>query len=67
MPSFDGNLRLKVVFVVVVFVVVVFVVSFVLCVMSIGHNLWFVFVHNLEVSCDDVVGIVVVVEEVVEA
>ena len=63
LSSFDGNLRLK-----VVFVVVVFGVSFVLCVVSIGHNLWFVFVHDLEVSCGGVVvGVVVVVGEVVES
>ena len=62
LSSFDGNLRPK-----VVFVVVVFVVLFVLCVVSIGHNLWFVFVHDLEVSCGGVVGVVVVVWEVNEA
>ena len=42
LSSFDGNLRLK-----VVFVVVVFVVLFVLCVVSIERNLWFGFVHDL--------------------
>ena len=62
LSSFDGNLRPK-----VVFVVVMFVVSFVLCVVSIEHNLWFEFVHDLEVSCGGGVGVVVVIGEVVEA
>ena len=59
---FDGNLCPK-----VVFVVVVFVVLFVLCVVSIERNLWFEFVHDLEVSCGGVVGVVGVVGGVVEA
>ena len=59
LSSFDGNLRLK-----VVFVVVVFVVLFVLCVVSIEHNLWFEFVHDLEAPCG---GVVRVVGGVVEA
>ena len=44
-----------------------FVVLFVLCVVSIGHNLWVVFVHDLEVSFGGVVGVVVFGGEVIEA
>ena len=54
--SFDGNLRLE-----VLFVGVLFVVSFVLCVVSIERSWWFEIVH------DGVVGVVVVVGELVGA
>ena len=55
LSSFDGNLRLE-----VLFVDVVFVVSFVLCVVSIERSWWFEIVHG-------VVGVVVVVGELVGA
>ena len=51
LSSFDGNLRLE-----VVFVDVVFVVLFVLCVVSIDRSWWVEIVHG-------VVGVVVVVGE----
>ena len=50
LSSFDGNLRLE-----VLFVGVVFVVLFVLCVMSIERSWWFEIVH------DGVAGVVVVI------
>ena len=62
LSSFDGNLRLE-----VVFVDVVFVVLFVLCVVSIERSWWFEVVHDLWVFCVSVVGVVVVVEVLVGA
>ena len=62
LSSFDGNLRLE-----VVFVDVVFVVSFVLCVVSIERSWWFEVVHDLWVFCVGVVGVVVVIGKIVEA